>query len=73
MRARSRATPVFAGSRFAIAARPADALRAAEAAVRAAGYECVSLGDSVEGEAREVAREHAARARGTCRPRASAR
>ncbi len=55
--------PVFAGSRFAIVARPADSLRAAEAAVRAAGYDCVSLGDTVEGEAREVARAHAARAR----------
>jgi len=54
---------VFADNRFAIAARPADSLRAAEADVRAAGYECVSLGDTVEGEAREVAREHAARAR----------
>ena len=55
--------PVFAGSRFALAARPADALRAAEAAVHAAGYECVSLGDRVEGEAREVAAAHAKLAR----------
>ena len=54
---------VFAGSLFMLAARPADALRAAEAAVRAAGYECVSLGDRVEGEARSVANEHAALAR----------
>jgi glycerate 2-kinase len=54
---------VFAGSRFLLAARPADALRAAEAAVKAAGYECVTLGDRVEGEAREVAATHAARAR----------
>jgi len=54
---------VFAGNRFAIAARPADSLRAAEAEVRADGYECISLGDMIEGEAREVAREHAARAR----------
>jgi len=55
--------PAFAGSRFVLAARPADALAAAEAAVRAAGYECVSLGDRVEGEARDVAVEHAALAR----------
>ena len=55
--------PIFAGSRVALAARPADALRAAEAAVRAAGYECVSLGDRVEGEAREVATAHAGLAR----------
>lgn len=55
--------PEFAGNSFALAARPADALRAAEALVREAGYECVSLGDSVEGEAREVAQAHAALAR----------
>ena len=54
---------VFAGSQFALAARPADALRAAESAVRAAGYECINLGDRVEGEARDVAAAHAERAR----------
>jgi glycerate 2-kinase len=52
--------PVFADSAFLLAARPADALRAAEAAVRAASYECMSLGDRVEGEARNVAQAHAA-------------
>ncbi|HEY7998159.1 MAG TPA: glycerate kinase [Pseudolabrys sp.] len=51
--------PVFAGSRFSLAARPVDSLHAVEAAVRAAGYECVSLGANVEGEAREVAAAHA--------------
>ena len=55
--------PVFAGSQFVLAARPADSLRAAEAAVRAAGYECLPLGDRVEGEAREVAAAHAKLAR----------
>ena len=55
--------PAFAGGRFVLAARPADALAAAEAAVRAAGYQCMSLGDRVEGEARAVAVEHAALAR----------
>jgi len=50
---------VFAGSQFMLAARPADAMQAAEAAVRAAGYECISLGDRVEGEAREAAAAHA--------------
>jgi glycerate 2-kinase len=55
--------PAFAGSQFVLAARPADSLRAAEAAVRCAGYECVSLGDRVEGEAREVAAAHARLAR----------
>jgi glycerate 2-kinase len=55
--------PVFAGSQFVLAARPADSLRAAEAAVRAAGYECISLGDRVEGEARDVAAAHGKLAR----------
>ena len=51
--------PAFVGSQFTLAARPADSLRAAEAAVRTAGYECVSLGANVEGEARAVAAAHA--------------
>ncbi len=55
--------PAFAGSQFVLAARPADSLRAAEAAVRAAGYDCISLGDQVEGEARAVAAAHVKLAR----------
>ena len=55
--------PIFAASEFMLIARPADAFRAAETAVRAAGYECVSLGDRIEGEARTVAAEHARQAR----------
>jgi len=55
--------PAFANSEFHLIARPADSFRAAEAAVRAAGYECVFLGERLEGEAREVARAHAAKAR----------
>jgi glycerate 2-kinase len=55
--------PVFSASEFTLAARPADAMKAAEDAVRAAGYECISLGDRVEGEAREVAAAHAGLAR----------
>jgi glycerate 2-kinase len=55
--------PAFAGSQFVLAARPADSLRAAKAAVRAAGYDCISLGDQVEGEAREAAAAHAKLAR----------
>ena len=51
--------PVFAATEFKLIARPADAFRAAEQAVRAAGYECVMLGDRIEGEARDVAAEHA--------------
>jgi len=55
--------PLFTDSQVVLAARPADALSAAAAAIRAADYECVSLGDSVEGEAREIAVEHAQLAR----------
>jgi len=54
---------VFNNTRFTLIARPADAFRAAEAAARAAGYDCVFLGDQVEGEAREIAAAHAKLAR----------
>jgi hydroxypyruvate reductase len=54
---------VFAGARFALAARPAEAFRVAEAAVRAAGLDCILLGTDIEGEARAVAAQHAALAR----------
>jgi glycerate 2-kinase len=54
---------IFAGSDYRIVARPADALRAAQARATAAGYECVVLGDRLQGEAREVAAEHARLAR----------
>jgi hydroxypyruvate reductase len=53
----------FANTDFRLIARPADSFRAAEAAVRAADYECVFLGDRVEGEAREVAAAQARMAR----------
>jgi hydroxypyruvate reductase len=53
----------FAGTKYKIVARPADALRAAQARAEAAGYECVVLGDRLQGEAREVAAEHARLAR----------
>jgi hydroxypyruvate reductase len=56
--------PVFAGTEFALVARPADAFRAADAAVRAAGYECVFLGDRLEGEARTIGADHGRLARG---------
>jgi hydroxypyruvate reductase len=55
--------PIFAATEYRMVARPADALAAAEAAARAAGYACVRLGDHLEGEARTVAAEHAALAR----------
>jgi glycerate 2-kinase len=50
---------IFATTAFGLVARPADAFQAAEKAVRAAGYDCVLLGDRLEGEAREMAVAHA--------------
>jgi glycerate 2-kinase len=50
---------IFATTEFKLIARPLDAFRAAEASVRTAGYDCVFLGDRIEGEARAVAAEHA--------------
>ena len=41
--------PVFAGTEFKLVARPMDSFRAAEASIRAAGYEYVFLGDRVQG------------------------
>ncbi len=55
--------PVFNDMQFRIIARPADALAAARARAEAAGYECVVLGDRLQGEAREVAAAHARLAR----------
>jgi len=54
---------IFAETSYRIVARPADALAAAQATVRAAGFDCVVLGDRLQGEAREVAAEHARLAR----------
>src|SRR5205807_4790107 len=48
---------------FALASRPADAFQRVEAAVRTAGYECCLLGTELEGEARDVAVQHAELAR----------
>jgi glycerate 2-kinase len=50
---------VFANTDYRILARPADALAAARAHAREAGYDCVVLGDQIQGEAREVAAVHA--------------
>jgi glycerate 2-kinase len=50
---------IFARATYRIIARPADALAAAEARARQEGYDCVVLGDRLQGEAREVAAEHA--------------
>jgi glycerate 2-kinase len=54
--------PVFARTEFKLIARPADAFRAAERELHKLGYEAVMLGDGIEGEAREVGADHAARA-----------
>ncbi|WP_332689667.1 glycerate kinase type-2 family protein [Bosea sp. (in: a-proteobacteria)] len=54
--------PAFANSEYRIVARPADAIAAAVAAAREAGYEPVDLGPDLEGEAREVAQVQAKRA-----------
>jgi glycerate 2-kinase len=55
--------PIFARTSFTLASRPADVFLCAQAAVRAAGYECIVLGTNLEGEAREVATRHAELAR----------
>jgi hydroxypyruvate reductase len=54
---------VFARTEFRIVARPADALTAAAKVASNAGIEPILGGADLEGEAREVAVEHAARAR----------
>jgi len=53
---------VFARSEYRIVTRPTDALAAAARAAREEGLVPVVLGDRIEGEAREVARDHAGRA-----------
>jgi glycerate 2-kinase len=50
---------VFANTDYRILARPADALAAAQVRAREAGYDCVVLGDQIQGEARDVAAVHA--------------
>jgi glycerate 2-kinase len=47
--------PAFDRTAFRLVARPKDAFRAAEAAIRAQGYKYKFLGDRIEGEARDVA------------------
>jgi glycerate 2-kinase len=49
----------FAATSFTLVSRPADVFRDVERAVRAAGYEPILIGTQVEGEARQVAAEHA--------------
>ena len=51
--------PAFARSEYRIIATPKAALQAAADAARAAGYDVVNLGDTITGEARDVASAHA--------------
>jgi hydroxypyruvate reductase len=51
--------PAFDRTNFRLIARPADSFRAAERAIHQRGFECIFLGDRVEGEARDVASAHA--------------
>lgn len=53
------ADAVFAASSFTLAAAPKAALAAVAAEVAARGYTPIVLGDDLEGEARDVAGEHA--------------
>lgn len=62
----------LAGGRYVIAARAADSLAAAARAAASLGYEPVVLGDAAEGEARDLARAHAALALGLQRKGARA-
>ncbi|WP_417604154.1 glycerate kinase type-2 family protein [Primorskyibacter flagellatus] len=55
--------PGFDGNDVRVVASAALSLEAAEKAARAAGVEAVILSDAIEGEAREIARMHAAMAR----------
>jgi hydroxypyruvate reductase len=55
--------PVFANTETILVARPQASLEAAAAIARASGIAPVILGDSIEGEAREVAMVHAGIAR----------
>ena len=55
--------PCFARVDYRIVLRPAHALAAAAETAARLGYEPIMLGDAVEGEAREVAAEHARLAR----------
>jgi glycerate 2-kinase len=51
--------PAFARAHFELIARPRNSLDAAVKLAKEAGYEIVDLGADLEGEAREVAAEHA--------------
>lgn len=50
--------PVFANTRFELVARPAGALEAAARTLENQGYKVEMLGDSLEGEARDLGQAH---------------
>mgnify|MGYP006265791055 FL=1 len=52
--------PAFAASHLTLIARPDDGVKAAAALAQSLGYEVISLGADLEGEARDIARAHAA-------------
>lgn len=54
--------PAFETCTYRLVARPQASLEAAAEIARERGYEPILLGDSLEGEAREVAADHAAQA-----------
>ena len=51
--------PAFARAHFELIARPKASLDAAVQIARDAGYEIIELGADLEGEARDVAADHA--------------
>lgn len=51
--------PIFANARFDLVATGRDSLQAAGELARGLGYDVIMLGDSLEGEARDVAQLHA--------------
>lgn len=51
--------PIFSNARYELVATGRDSLDAAGDLARSLGYEVIMLGDSLEGEAREVALSHA--------------
>ncbi|WP_202395967.1 glycerate kinase type-2 family protein [Stappia sediminis] len=53
---------LFERTRYRLVARPQISLDAAGEIAQRAGYEAIQLGDSIEGEARDVAADHARRA-----------
>ncbi len=51
--------PIFANARYELVATGRDSLEAAGELARSFGYDVIMLGDSLEGEARDVAQSHA--------------